>query len=315
MCKNTIEIYLIISLLVIVVPHVSSTYDDSAEGLRSGSSSARSSTREGGSSITHPMFLGAPVIPVTRKPRNTRKAQISGQPHGYITHPGHYNQVKGYPLQIATPLPSLPTTSAQNTSTSVTSEAPQPVSSKLSGPPAPPMGLHVQRVVGRHSLLLAWKVPLMDELARSNGVQVTGYRLQIDGRDKQDLPSPHLTKALIEHLNLRKAHHFTLQTVSTNGGSSRPVHTNYEGPGRYRGEEEGDSAGDGDVSSITSSSHNGTGDHDRRVFVAIYEYNPQTQSPKSDVRDELPLSAGDIITTYGPAMPDGFYHARVRRTF
>ena len=137
-------------------------------------------------------------------------------------HPGHYNQVNGYPLQIATPLPSLPTTSAQNTSTSVTSEASQPVSSKLSGPPAPPMGLHVQRVVGRHSLLLAWKAPLMDELARSNGVQVTGYRLQIDGRDKQDLPSPHLTKALIEHLNLRKAHHFTLQTVSTNGGSSRP---------------------------------------------------------------------------------------------
>ena len=294
---------------LIVVPYVSSTYDDNPEGMRLGGSSARSSTREGGSSITHPMFLGAPVMLMTRKPNSNRKPKATGQkPHGYITHPGHYNQMNGYPLQIATSMPSLSTTSAP---TSVASEANQPQSSKPSGHPAPPMALQIQRVVGRHSLLLAWKPPVMDELARSNGIPVAGYRLQVDGRDKQDLPSPHLTKALVEHLNLRKPHHFTLQTISNTGAASRPIHTNYEGPGQHRGEDEGDSAGDGDVSSIMSGSYNGTGDHDRRVFMAIYDYNPQKPSPRTDTSDELPLAVGDIITTYGPARPDGFYHARV----
>ncbi len=161
----------------------------------------------------------------------------------------------------------------------------------------------------------------MDELARcANGVQVKGYRLHIDGRDKQDLPSPHLTKALVEHLNLRKAHDFTIQTVSVSGVLSTPVGTAYEGPGRYHGEDEGDSAGDGDVSSIMSAgtsadrssfSMSGAAAADKRVFMAIYNYNPQRQSPQPDASGELALTAGDIITTFGPARPDGFYHARV----
>ncbi len=149
----------------------------------------------------------------------------------------------------------------------------------------------------------------MDALARSNGVTVRGYRLHIDGRDRQDLLSPHLTKALIENLNLRKAHHFTIQTVSDTGVLSRPVNSAYDGLPSHHGEDEGDSVGDGEASSILSGSYRG--DAERRVFVAVYDYNPGKQSPKSDVSDELSLSAGDIVTTFGPVRPDGFYNAKV----
>ncbi len=301
------------------VPYVSSTFDDNPV-LRSGFQSARSSTR-GSSGITHPMFLGAPVMPLNRQVKNARTTKPSGQHHhGYIAHPGHHNRVNGHPITGS--MPSLPTTSSGHyTSGSFKGEANLPANSKPSGAPAAPGALQVQRVVGQHSLLLAWKAPLMDELARSQGAVVKGYRLHIDGREKQDLPSPHLTKALVEHLNLRKPHDFRIQTVSITGVLSPPVAARYEGRGRQHGEDDGDSAaGDGDVSSIFSGSVSGSaaGDpqHERRVFMALYNYNPQSQSPhKPNTSDELPLVAGDILTTYGPQRPDGFYHAKVFTSF
>ncbi len=48
----------------------------------------------------------------------------------------------------------------------------------MEGPPAPPSHFEVQRVIGRHSLLLSWMAPQMDELAHSNGVTVKGYKVR-----------------------------------------------------------------------------------------------------------------------------------------
>ena len=73
------------------------------------------------------------------------------------------------------------------------------------------------------------------------------------------VPSPHMTKALVEKLNLRRPQSFSIQTVGENGRVSRLTDA-------VMFEDvlsEGDSTvGDGDMSSVMSSC---TTDADRRV--------------------------------------------------
>jgi hypothetical protein len=149
----------------------------------------------------------------------------------------------------------------------------------------------------------------MDELARSNGATVLGYKVYINGRDKQMVGSPHLSKALIEKLNLSRTHRFSIQTVAEGGQVSRMVDTLLDKISTDDGNSEGDSAGDADVSSVMSSSQYEDGE--RRVFLAVYDYNPSEHSPQQFPGQELSFLAGDVITTYGAERPDGFYHAKV----
>ena len=77
------------------------------------------------------------------------------------------------------------------------------------------------------------------------------------------VPSPHMTKALIEKLNLRRPQSFSIQAVGENGRMSRLTDvTMFEDvlPEREEGES---SIGDGDMSSVMSSCATEPGD--RRV--------------------------------------------------
>ena len=57
--------------------------------------------------------------------------------------------------------------------------------SQATGPLDPPSNLRIQRVVGEHSLLLAWVNPELDELARNHGTVVRGYKIYINSKDRQ----------------------------------------------------------------------------------------------------------------------------------
>ena len=45
------------------------------------------------------------------------------------------------------------------------------------GSPESPDNFRVERMIGKHGLLLSWSLPAMDELARSNGTTVKGYKV------------------------------------------------------------------------------------------------------------------------------------------
>lgn len=52
-----------------------------------------------------------------------------------------------------------------------------------------------------------------------------------------------------------------------------------------------------------------SGDENRNLFVVLYSYNPNENSPNDDVSDELTLNEGDYIEVFGDMDQDGFYNA------
>ena len=52
----------------------------------------------------------------------------------------------------------------------------------------------MSKVVGRQGVVLTWFPPDLDDLGRSNGVEVVGYKIFVDGRQKQLVTNAHLTK-------------------------------------------------------------------------------------------------------------------------
>ena len=46
-------------------------------------------------------------------------------------------------------------------------------------------------------------------------------------------------------------------------------------------------------------------------FMALYDYNPVEHSPENGPSQQLALTAGDMVVTYGNVRPDGFYHGKV----
>jgi len=47
----------------------------------------------------------------------------------------------------------------------------------------------------------------------------------------------------------------------------------------------------------------------RKMMVALYDYNPEVQSPQDNPDSELPFKKGQILTVIGDMRADGFYHA------
>jgi hypothetical protein len=95
---------------------------------------------------------------------------------------------------------------------------------------------------------------------------------------------------------------------------SQPVSTSFDDvisetgagePGVSDRESAGDTA---DISSVLSS--NQQEDGERRVFLAVYDYNPTEHSPNTFPDQEIRFQTGDIITTYGNLRADGFYMAK-----
>lgn len=49
-------------------------------------------------------------------------------------------------------------------------------------------------------------------------------------------------------------------------------------------------------------------------MIALYDYDPQENSPNADTESEIPFKLGDIIYVYGKMDTDGFYMGEVERT-
>ncbi|KAL4223562.1 benzodiazepine receptor binding [Mactra antiquata] len=65
---------------------------------------------------------------------------------------------------------------------------------------------------------------------------------------------------------------------------------------------------DSDDDSITGEINPPVDDNQIRLFVALFDYDPETMSPNVDSLDEeLPFKEGQIIKVFGDKDPDGFY--------
>ena len=95
-------------------------------------------------------------------------------------------------------------------------------------------------------------------------------QIYINNRDKQWIPSPHMPKALIERLNLRRANRFSIQSVSEAGQRSRVVDVLFEDvlPPSGDGLNVPASSDDGDSSSVVSGSGHWDEAHRRVVCGA-----------------------------------------------
>ncbi|XP_064629965.1 centrosomal protein of 290 kDa-like isoform X3 [Lineus longissimus] len=249
------------------------------------------------------------------------------RPSNGLTQPGG-----SVPNPVYIPIPShgcteiLPTTIIRDVSQPNTLERGQPAPHDVHdgrgspalprqlGPPEPPSDFHIERILSDHNVMMEWQPPPIDEFDRSNGVQISGYKIFVDGVECHRLSSPHLTKALIGRLNLHVPHKISIQSYTTLGQASRAVDTYFQDvlPDLRDGMSDlGSNLGDNfDGGSITSSNFYESGE--RKKCMAVYDYNPADQSPNSDPINELSFKTGDVIFTYGPVREDGFYHAKIR---
>ncbi|XP_077866074.1 uncharacterized protein LOC100376626 isoform X8 [Saccoglossus kowalevskii] len=187
---------------------------------------------------------------------------------------------------------------------------PPTLACKSEGPPLSPSDFCISRIVSSRSVLLTWVPPAMDEMAKSNGAQVAGYRVYLNNKQKQLVNSAHLTKALIENIDIRIPVTFSIETVSVTGQTSHRVEMQFDGNmlSPFLTESmASESAADTEVSSIFSDFE----EPQKRTFMAIYDYIPADHSPNDYPAFELQFNEGDIITIYGPPRPDGFYHGKL----
>jgi len=158
------------------------------------------------------------------------------------------------------------------------------------GPPYAPRNLTVSRVVTQTALLLDWELPQMDELGRSNGVTVVGYKIWVDGKEKQDVTSATMTKALLDDLDLSvNSIEFSIQSLGANGFRSEMVSYTLVNPIQLLEEEAEESA---------------------PIFycIALYDYDPFKSSPNPNPRLELNLTEGGVIKVLDNSRTDGFYY-------
>ncbi len=123
---------------------------------RSRPSSISSSSSVGPATIQHPAFIGG-VGPLPHMPTRPRTPGGS-TPH----HNGHHSPAAGTPHSqiVHSPVDHRPV---------------HQVTPAVGGPPDPPTRFEIQRLIGKHAVLLSWNIPRMDELAHSNGTTVRGY--------------------------------------------------------------------------------------------------------------------------------------------
>ncbi|EDO34249.1 predicted protein, partial [Nematostella vectensis] len=63
-----------------------------------------------------------------------------------------------------------------------------------------------------------------------------------------------------------------------------------------------------DLEQVTFNYNNTT---DLQKMVALYDYNPETQSPLSNPSAELSFKKGQVVTILGPMNSDGYYQADI----
>lgn len=162
------------------------------------------------------------------------------------------------------------------------------------GPPYAPRDLKVVRVVTRNAVLLGWGLPAMDEYGRSNGCRITGYRIWVDGKRKQDCNSPSMTKALVDGVDLNGRAEFSIQSVGDNGFCSEKCHFAITGALSALSKDN-----DCDVGSASN------------TYVALYDYDPYKSSPNPNPSQELTFHEGDLLRVHDTTRNDGFYGAEL----
>lgn len=162
------------------------------------------------------------------------------------------------------------------------------------GPPYAPRDLKVVRVVTRNAVLLGWGLPAMDEYGRSNGCRITGYRIWVDGKRKQDCNSASMTKALVDGVDLNGRAEFSIQSVGDNGFCSEKCHFAITGALSALSKDN-----DCDVGSASN------------THVALYDYDPYKSSPNPNPSQELTFHEGDLIRVHDTTRNDGFYGAEL----
>ncbi|XP_030841655.1 golgin subfamily B member 1 isoform X2 [Strongylocentrotus purpuratus] len=180
------------------------------------------------------------------------------------------------------------------------------------GIPDPPRSLSISREVSKHSVLLTWSLPAMDVMCRSNGVEVVGYRIHVNGQQKQLVSSAHMTKALVDGIYLKTIYRFAICSVGANGQISNMAELSYNPASSIPSSTASESRRSESIISSEVSSGPKYGHKEERLFMAIYTYDPDSHSPNDNPEYELTFTEGDLITVYGDKRPDGFYHGKVR---
>lgn len=238
----------------------------------------------------------------------SHSASIPKVPGGHPIQPN----LKGWNKSISMPrLPGTSTSSAASAAHSGGGQLPKRHSGgstshpPTKGLPEAPSNFCLERLVGENSVLLSWQPPVMDELDQNNGMQLIGYRIFLNGRLCQQPGSAHLAKAVVENLDLSRPQYFAIQSVAASGQMSSPAEVVFEGLDRWLDDGASDIGSDTDLSDILPSPHLSLGP--RKMYIAIYDYNPSTQSPHDYPDCELRFRAGDHITVYGNERSDGFF--------
>ncbi|CAH1257704.1 JAKMIP3 [Branchiostoma lanceolatum] len=183
-------------------------------------------------------------------------------------------------------------------------------SPRQQGPPQPPSDLRILRAVGKSSVLVGWTLPTIDDMGNSNGVQVSGYKIKVDGEEMQVVPSSHVSKALVEGLDLTVPFILSVQTMSTDKQLSDRVEvefTDLQEPPSVLTSSRPSSA----LSEDTSLYSDPVIEEPPRLYLAVYNYSPSRNSPNHYPEDELGLREGDVVTVFGPLREDGFYEGKV----
>ncbi|XP_041476923.1 A-kinase anchor protein 9-like isoform X2 [Lytechinus variegatus] len=180
------------------------------------------------------------------------------------------------------------------------------------GIPDPPKSLSISREVSKHSVLLTWSLPSMDVMCRSNGVEVVGYRIYVNGQQKQLVSSAHMTKALVDGIYLKTIYRFGICSVGGNGQTSNMAELSYNPTSRIPSSTASESGRSESIISSEVSSGPKYRQKEERLFMAIYTYDPESHSPNDNPEYELTFTEGDLITVYGDKRPDGFYHGKVQ---
>ncbi|RUS77710.1 hypothetical protein EGW08_014522 [Elysia chlorotica] len=222
-------------------------------------------------------------------------------------------------------------TPAHRTQATRTSAAPQEArlpayhhQRQASPTPDPPCNLHVREGDdGDGTFLLSWQPPKLDDHGCNNGLQVLGYMVYVDNQEYEQVPSAGLCQVVLEGLTPGQSHTLAVQALCGGGQTSPRAQLLFQGvlrtegysrsqdqaDGKESGDRRQDREHDTDLSSLLDKVHHKRG-HKRKV-LALYDYSPDQESPGDFPYLELAFQAGDVLTVYGEARPDGFLHGEV----
>uniref|UniRef100_A0A0B7BJ81 SH3 domain-containing protein n=1 Tax=Arion vulgaris TaxID=1028688 RepID=A0A0B7BJ81_9EUPU len=181
--------------------------------------------------------------------------------------------------------------------------------------PDPPSNLHVKNIMNESSILLSWLPPRLDSKGNSNGRKLLGFMVYLDNQEYAQILSPKMCEIVLEDLNLQQPYHLAVQSLYAGDYTSQRTEVIFEGIVRMvQGQGSIESAPDQedldtDLSSVLNSVHYKRGQ--RKTVIALYDYNPEQQSPLDYTYFELAFQAGQPIHVYGEQRPDGFFHGEI----